>query len=453
MSVNGVQSADIKPSSMDKSVDQKHYRLQTSRGRASEPSSAWRPRRKQGEEASTPEEKVSGDDFKFSELEPNKEKTLDDSDALKGTQKLAKKLIDFEQSKIFKDLKGFLPLSAILLAFFAITDKKASGKEKASGVGMALPLLFFPKIYRDLVLPLLKKIIPDKKDKTSFNPDTDMVFPNAEFKEVLFNGISRFLGTSDPKRIELDLSKFKQKSPTMLFVGPPGVGKTEIAGFVANKMGRELKLITSEKTSKWIGETENNLISAFSEAKKKNQLLFFDEADTFCTQRADSSAHGSLRHDNNVVNTLLKLIDESGVPVILATNSGNIDTAIKSRMKVTIAFPAATPEQNYSIMLSEFGKMKMREDRLSEFEKNKDALIKVFSGFEFSPRDVLKIIEAAVGRVDFRVARAERAGADALAKVDRSISVEDIKAEAARLKGNLEQASRSQMGSRSLFAF
>jgi SpoVK/Ycf46/Vps4 family AAA+-type ATPase len=205
--------------------------------------------------------------------------------------------------------------------------------------------------------------------------------------------------------------------------------------------------------SKYIGETENNLIKLFEEAKKKNQLLFFDEADTFLSQRSDAAGSfnsSSVQYRNDIVNTILKQIDESGVPVILATNSGQIDGAIKSRMKVTIAFPAATPEQNYGILLSEFKKMEMKLERLTEFEKNKDHILKLFSMFEFSPRQVTEnIIGDALALLTMRISKAKRAGADALAKVDKSINLKDIETAILRLKENLEKSSKSQMGGRS----
>jgi SpoVK/Ycf46/Vps4 family AAA+-type ATPase len=279
-----------------------------------------------------------------------------------------------------------------------------------------------------------------------------MIFPSAEFKEILFNGISRFLDASDRSDIELNLNHRKQESPTMLFTGPPGVGKTEIAKFVAEKMGKELKFVTSEQESKYWGETENNLIKLFEEAKKKNQLLFFDEADTFLTQRSDAAGSfnsSSVQFRNSIVNTILKQIDESGVPVILATNSGQIDGAVKSRMKVTVAFPAATPEQNYGILLSQFKKMEMKPERLTEFENNKNSLLELFSKFEFSPRHINNIVKDAIESVALRVSKAKRAGADALAKVDKSINLKDIETAILRLKENLEKSSKSQMGGRS----
>ena len=391
--------------------------------------------------------------LRFSDLQPRKETKVDEQENRSLPETLARKVVNFERHPAKKLLGAVAPITGVFLSLKAILDTNSSKDKQILGFALGLPLILINLLYKEVLNPAAKKLIPEKHSKTDFNPDKDMIFPSTEFKEILFNGISRFLDASDRSDIELKLSHRKQMSPTMLFTGPPGVGKTEIAKFTAEKMGKELKFVSSEQESKYYGETENNLIKLFEEAKKKNQLLFFDEADSFLSQRSDAAGSlnsSSVQFRNNIVNTILKQIDESGVPVILATNSGQIDGAVKSRMKVTIAFPTATPEQNYGILLSEFKKMEMKPERLTEFEKNKEHILKLFSMFEFSPRQVTEnIIGDALALLTMRISKAKRDGADALAKVDKSINLEDIKIAILRLKENLEKSSKSQMGGRS----
>ena len=389
--------------------------------------------------------------LRFSDLQPRRETQVDEQENRSLPETLARKVVNFERHPAKKLLGAVAPITGVFLSLKAILDTNSSKDKQILGFALGLPLILINLLYKEVLNPAAKKLIPEKHSKTDFNPDKDMIFPSIEFKEILFNGISRFLDASDRSDIELNLNHRKQESPTMLFTGPPGVGKTEIAKFTAEKMGKELKFVSSEQESKYYGETENNLIKLFEEAKKKNQLLFFDEADSFLSQRSDAAGSlnsSSVQFRNNIVNTILKQIDESGVPVILATNSGQIDGAVKSRMKVTIAFPTATPEQNYGILLSEFKKMEMKPERLDEFQKNRIPLLELFSKFEFSPRHVNNIIKDAIESVAQRVTKAKRAGADALAKVDKSINLEDIKIAILRLKENLEKSSKSQMGGR-----
>ena len=389
--------------------------------------------------------------LRFSDLQPRRETQVDEQENRSLPEKLARKVVNFERHPAKKMFSWVTIATGFSLIVNSLIDKKISPRNKLLSIAGAIPLVLSDILYKDLLNPAAKKLIPEKHSKTDFNPDKDMIFPSAEFKEILFNGISRFLDASDRSDIELNLNHRKQESPTMLFTGPPGVGKTEIAKFTAEKMGKELKFVSSEQESKYYGETENNLITLFEEAKKKNQLLFFDEADSFLSQRSDAAGSinpSSVQFRNSIVNTILKQIDESAVPVILATNSGQIDGAVKSRMKVTIAFPTATPEQNYGILLSEFKKMEMKPERLDEFQKNRIPLLELFSKFEFSPRHVNNIIKDAIESVAQRVTKAKRAGADALAKVDKSINLKDIETAILRLKENLEKSSKSQMGGR-----
>ncbi|MCA9541229.1 MAG: ATP-binding protein, partial [Myxococcales bacterium] len=64
-----------------------------------------------------------------------------------------------------------------------------------------------------------------------------------------------------------------------LFSGPPGTGKTMMAGILARDLGLPLyRVDLSRVVSKWVGETEKNLARVFSEAERAQVILLFDEA-------------------------------------------------------------------------------------------------------------------------------------------------------------------------------
>ena len=64
--------------------------------------------------------------------------------------------------------------------------------------------------------------------------------------------------------------------------GEPGTGKSLYAKYLANTLGVEVVFKrASDLISKWVGETEQNIASAFAEAKAKKAMLIFDEADSF----------------------------------------------------------------------------------------------------------------------------------------------------------------------------
>ena len=344
-------------------------------------------------------------DTSFSALKPqiNTEKKYD------GKQKdFAEKLLKALKSEPAKLIKQIL-MGAPAIGLFSFFDSSKPMSEKMSTMLQLSAVAAAPFAADAALVPILEKAVPDKNDN-SFNPDTDMIFPNEEFRQTLFNGVARFLEATDTSGVSLNLDKLKKKSPTMLFTGPPGVGKTEIGKYVAKKMNKKLKFVSASELSAFVGGTENNIIKAFEEAKRNNMLLFFDEADTFVSQRSETPMSGSAKHDNNVVNTILKQIDESGIPCIFATNSGNIDKALKDRMKVTIGFPEATPAQNYGILLRQLMKLEMKQEHFKDFIQNQDKLIKVLADASFSPRDMHNVVEEAVEIVSQRVSAAARKG-------------------------------------------
>jgi len=109
----------------------------------------------------------------------------------------------------------------------------------------------------------------------------------------------------------------------LLFVGPPGTGKTSIARALSRKLGIpivEVKL--SQIADQYLGETAKNIDRVFELAKRLNPcILFIDEFDFVAKARA-TDEHAALKR---AVNTLLKAIDEislveDGVLLIAATN-------------------------------------------------------------------------------------------------------------------------------------
>ena len=70
--------------------------------------------------------------------------------------------------------------------------------------------------------------------------------------------------------------------------GPPGTGKTMVAGVIARELGLELyRVDLSRIISKWIGETEKNLGALFDAAEDGQVMLLFDEADSLFAKRTE----------------------------------------------------------------------------------------------------------------------------------------------------------------------
>ena len=129
----------------------------------------------------------------------------------------------------------------------------------------------------------------------------------------------------------------------LLFVGPPGTGKTSVARALAADLGLpavEVKL--SMITSQYLGETAKNVEKTFEVAKRLSPcILFIDEFDSVAkTRRSDE--HAALKR---AVNTLLKSIDDISlirdeVLLIGATNHPDqLDAAAWRRFDEIVNFP------------------------------------------------------------------------------------------------------------------
>lgn len=138
---------------------------------------------------------------------------------------------------------------------------------------------------------------------------------------------------------------------SILFAGVPGTGKTMCAQVIANELNMQMyKINISQIVSKYIGETEKNLQAVFTEARRSNCILFFDECDAIFGKRSEvKDAHD--RNANVEVAYLLQQIEEYDGVCILATNLiGNIDEAFMRRITYVVRFPfpdAAMREEIY----------------------------------------------------------------------------------------------------------
>ena len=121
-------------------------------------------------------------------------------------------------------------------------------------------------------------------------------------------------------------------TPSMIMYGPPGIGKTELARYIASEL--ELPLITSRSDSlisSFLGNTARNLRLLFEHAMTRPCVLFLDEIDAIAKLRDDQHEVGELKR---VVVSLLQNIDalDNGTVFLAATNHHHLlDPAIWRR--------------------------------------------------------------------------------------------------------------------------
>ena len=193
----------------------------------------------------------------------------------------------------------------------------------------------------------------------------------------------------------------------ILFVGPPGTGKTTVSRALAHELGLpfvEVKL--SMITSQYLGETAKNVEKTFEVAKRLSPcILFIDEFDSVAkTRRSDE--HAALKR---AVNTLLKSIDDISlirdeVILIGATNHPDqLDSAAWRRFDEIVNFPKPDSE--------------MRADILRIITRRMDIA-------EFDPEAVAELTEGLTGS-DLRMVLRE-AVLEALTEERTTLTQDDI---------------------------
>ncbi len=125
-----------------------------------------------------------------------------------------------------------------------------------------------------------------------------------------------------------------------LLSGPPGTGKTMIAGLLARELGLDLYQVDLSKlVSKYIGETEKQLATLFEAAESGHAILLFDEADSLFAKRTEVKSSND-RYANLEVNYLLQRIESfSGITLLTTNHETSIDQAFMRRLAFHIRVP------------------------------------------------------------------------------------------------------------------
>jgi SpoVK/Ycf46/Vps4 family AAA+-type ATPase len=131
----------------------------------------------------------------------------------------------------------------------------------------------------------------------------------------------------------------------MLLFGPPGSGKSLLAGHVAMALGRPLYLVRLDSLiSSLLGDTAKNVRTVFDFTPAKGAVLFLDEMDAVAKLRDDRHELGELKR---VVNTVLQGLDslDDRAVVIGATNHPQLlDPAIWRRFPYKLELRLPDPQ-------------------------------------------------------------------------------------------------------------
>lgn len=211
----------------------------------------------------------------------------------------------------------------------------------------------------------------------------------------------------------------KGKGVAMLFFGPPGTGKTMMGEAIAQKLGRALRIIGSaEIFSSEPGGAERAIKAFFSEAKKKNMVLLFDECDSLIYNRQHVGMILAAQ-----INCILSEIERfDGVCIFTTNNVPVLDAAFERRLSLKLEFPKPDKETRLAIWQAFFKKKTVLA---------KDVDLKEFARYKISGGQIKNIVLNAARRAaylkhkritaeDIQVAlEREQAGSVAFSAIDR----------------------------------
>lgn len=154
----------------------------------------------------------------------------------------------------------------------------------------------------------------------------------------------------------------------MLFYGISGTGKTELARYIAEVLGKPLLLKRcSDLLGPYVGQTERLIAEAFEEAEQTDSILLFDEADSFFADRAGAKQSW----ERTQVNEFLTQMEEFSGICICTTNLRKImDPAMQRRFHIISEFKALNEQGIKTLLNSFFGKYEFSDAQVMELAKH-----------------------------------------------------------------------------------
>jgi ATP-dependent 26S proteasome regulatory subunit len=152
---------------------------------------------------------------------------------------------------------------------------------------------------------------------------------------------------------------------SVLLSGPPGTGKTMIAGLLAKELGLDLYQVDLSKiVSKYIGETEKQLAALFEAAESGHAVVLFDEADSLFGKRTEVKSSND-RYANLEVNYLLQRMEAfSGISILTTNHETAIDKAFQRRLALHVRVPMPDEEQRELLWRTMFPSRAKRAENL-----------------------------------------------------------------------------------------
>jgi SpoVK/Ycf46/Vps4 family AAA+-type ATPase len=131
-------------------------------------------------------------------------------------------------------------------------------------------------------------------------------------------------------------------SMNLLFHGPPGTGKSELARYMGLRLGREVLVRRgSDLLSMWVGETEKAIAAAFDQAEREEAVLVIDEADGFLFSRDKAIRSWEAGQVNEFLTQMERF---RGILICTTNRLRDLDPASVRRFSEKVHFDLLAPQ-------------------------------------------------------------------------------------------------------------
>lgn len=153
-------------------------------------------------------------------------------------------------------------------------------------------------------------------------------------------------------------------SGRLCLYGPAGTGKTAFCHYLANQLQKTLLTKTaSQLISKYVGETEQNIAAAFTEAKENDAVLLLDEVDSFLQDRRQAQHSWEVTAVNEM---LVQMEAFNGIFVASTNLIQNLDQASLRRFDLKACFSYLKPQQALALFNAHCQQLKLAPCKGSE---------------------------------------------------------------------------------------
>jgi SpoVK/Ycf46/Vps4 family AAA+-type ATPase len=141
-------------------------------------------------------------------------------------------------------------------------------------------------------------------------------------------------------------SKSIRRRSKLLFVGPPGCGKSFTAQAIANELALPLYIVRFDSViGAYLGQTAIHLRELFRFVSNNPCVLLFDEIDALGKQRGNPLDVGELDRIVIALMQELEFLETPGIVIATSNLPENLDRALWRRFDLILQFPIPTKRE------------------------------------------------------------------------------------------------------------